>query len=99
MTDKIKTPEDLLAFLGAKDSARAPLTTKAVNTRMFGLNGTFRDTTYKILNPLPARRDTSDEARSIKHELDYSKTDAARQLVKTDNHYAPKITDLKSGLR
>ena len=96
MTDKIKTPEDLLAFLGAKDSSRMPLTTKAVNTRMFGLNGTFRDTPYKNLNPVQARRDTSDEARSIKHELDYSKTDAARQLVKTDNHFVPKLNDLKS---
>jgi hypothetical protein len=44
MNDKIKTPADLIAFLGVKDSNKAPLTIKSPSNRMFGLNGTFRDT-------------------------------------------------------
>jgi len=84
MTDKIKTPQDLISFLGLKESTK-PLTTKAVTNRMFGLNGTFRDTGARLKHLQPALRDQSEDARSVQYELDYTKHDTARQLIKIDN--------------
>jgi hypothetical protein len=46
MTDGIKTHEDLAAYLKIKDKSFQPLK-KGNIPRMFGLQGTFRDTGAK----------------------------------------------------
>jgi hypothetical protein len=52
MTDKIKTPEDLLAFLNpgqtAASAERSAPIKRGIVPRMFGHSGTFRDTGARL---------------------------------------------------
>lgn len=86
MTDKIKTPDDLLAFLGSSQGNRTPQK-KGITPRMFGLNGTFRDTGARLKHVENKRGPESTgsvDERALRQEFDYSRSDAARQLVKAD---------------
>jgi hypothetical protein len=82
MTDKIKTPVDLLSFLQVTRSI--PVTAKANAPRLFGLNGTLRDTATLKPDSYDRRDSAASEERSFRCELDYNTKDTARHLVKQD---------------